>query len=818
MAEARLGVDPIAFEGENFDVNPAKPSVQISFEDRGTVIFIPKMSDLWRNFVRRVKQMITKTSVAFQPLPVPVVGGLIAGFVTSVLYSKNSHWWKSTGFVDFLWKVDSRLGFAANWPKSVKITNLALTTAVVSLYSFAVAQRFLLRRLLSYHGWLFEGAKGRSILTKIWYVSLNYLYIHRIHETLYAYQPCLPHLPLPALKDTCARYFETVEPLMDAEETAAHKAEMEAFLNNEGPTLQRLLWLKWLISENWISDWWLQAIYLRSRDSLMINSNWFGITMSYFVPSTDQAVRAASLCYILTRIQRQLENGNFEPQMVRGLVPLCMDQYQYVFGTTRIPRHTCDHLQKFEYSESRHMVLIHKGVFYRIPLFSPVSRKPYTPLQFYETFAAILRSDAQTTDAQYEADAARLLPVLTAMNRDKWATVREKEFLLDHNNRKMLGVVERAAWILNIDHQPEPKDWEEEGMRNFVGNGCNRWADKSCQWVIHTGGRVGVHGEHAWGDAPVIAHINEIVAVEEYKDATIDAATGKIKRLPEDDEIAKNYPGDACHPTQLRFNVPKSLAETVLEARDEVRRQIADVSVKIQRFGDFGKKLMSKQIKVSPDAFIQMSLQLAYFRDQGHFDQTYESSMTRFFKLGRTETIRSLSKESCAFVKAFEDPTVPVADKYKAFVNACERHQAYSHRAMCGEGVDRHLFALYIISIVRGIESPFLKTALTARKWKLSTSQIPPRQLADSSYAGIPAERPLESPNGGFGPVADDGYGVCYMVRDDNVYFTCSSRPSKANTDSVRMQGRIRQALLDIRDVFAPYCAEQDALKPKPKK
>ncbi len=34
-------------------------------------------------------------------------------------------------------------------------------------------------------------------------------------------------------------------------------------------------------------------------------------------------------------------------------------------------------------------------------------------------------------------------------------------------------------------------------------------------------------------------------------------------------------------------------------------------------------------LQIGPDAMIQMALQLAYYRDQGHFDLTYESAMAR---------------------------------------------------------------------------------------------------------------------------------------------------------------------------------------------
>lgn len=46
-----------------------------------------------------------------------------------------------------------------------------------------------------------------------------------------------------------------------------------------------------------------------------------------------------------------------------------------------------------------------------------------------------------------------------------------------------------------------------------------------------------------------------------------------------------------------------------------------------------------------------MALQLTYYKNAGKFALTYESSMTRLYLQGRTETVRSLSNDSVAFVK-----------------------------------------------------------------------------------------------------------------------------------------------------------------------
>jgi hypothetical protein len=65
--------------------------------------------------------------------------------------------------------------------------------------------------------------------------------------------------------------------------------------------------------------------------------------------------------------------------------------------------------------------------------------------------------------------------------------------------------------------------------------------------------------------------------------------------------------------------------------------------------------------KVSPDAFIQQVLQLAWYKDQGYASATYETAGTRGFKHGRTDVIRTLSAESRDFVKAMLDPNADVS-------------------------------------------------------------------------------------------------------------------------------------------------------------
>ncbi|KAF4532019.1 hypothetical protein B566_EDAN011866, partial [Ephemera danica] len=171
-----------------------------------------------------------------------------------------------------------------------------------------------------------------------------------------------------------------------------------------------------------------------------------------------------------------------------------------------------------------------------------------------------------------------------------------------------------------------------------------------------------------------------------------------------------------------------------------------------------------KKLGVSPDAFMQLAMLLAYSRDtNGRLPLTYEASMTRLFHCGRTET------ERVALLQA-----------------AATRHQDLYREAMCGEGLDRHLFAMYVACRGLGHKSPFLEEVLSL-PWTLSTSQQPQQQIAEMPDVNHEIFMDKVSPGGGFGPVSDEGYGVSYMLPSDHrLFLHVSSKKSSNLTDSAR--------------------------------
>lgn len=131
-----------------------------------------------------------------------------------------------------------------------------------------------------------------------------------------------------------------------------------------------------------------------------------------------------------------------------------------------------------------------------------------------------------------------------------------------------------------------------------------------------------------------------------------------------------------------------------------------------------------------------------------------ESGHTRLFYHGRTETIRSCSEESVAFCRAMTDPNAAVSklpnphfsgavtltpgplflpvrqdgDRFKALKTAVKRQREIVRDALLGQGIDRHLMGLYILSEMQGLRPrPAFFTDrgyVESSRYVLSTSNI----------------------------------------------------------------------------------------------
>ncbi|KAG6826189.1 hypothetical protein H0H87_007715, partial [Tephrocybe sp. NHM501043] len=143
------------------------------------------------------------------------------------------------------------------------------------------------------------------------------------------YQASLPHLPVPALDSTLAKYLESVEPLLTPAQLAHTKATAAEFLSSpQAATLQARLQERAASQQhgdNWLSEWWNDVAYMGYRDPVVVFVSYFFVHLAH--PSrTNGPGAAAQLVKAMLPFRALVESGALEPEKVRG-APLCMGSY-----------------------------------------------------------------------------------------------------------------------------------------------------------------------------------------------------------------------------------------------------------------------------------------------------------------------------------------------------------------------------------------------------------------------------------------------------------------------------------------------------------
>ncbi|XP_044281454.1 carnitine O-palmitoyltransferase 1, liver isoform isoform X1 [Varanus komodoensis] len=762
MAEAHQAV---AFQ---FTVTPEGIDLRMSHEALRQ-IYLSGLYSWKKKFIRFKNGIITGVYPASPSSWLIVVVG-----VMSTMYAKID---PSLGLIAKINRTLDTTGYMSNQTQNV-VSGILFGTGLWVALIFTM--RYTLKMLLSYHGWVFAEHGKLSPGIKLWMALVKLFSGHK--PMLYSFQTSLPRLPVPAVKDTVNRYLESVRPLMNDEEFTRMEALGKDFSVNLGPKLQWYLKVKSWWATNYVSDWWEEYIYLRGRGPIMVNSNYFAMDFLYFTPTTVQAARAGNAIHSILLYRRKLDRQQIKPILLMGsTVPLCSAQWERLFNTSRIPGEETDTIQHIK--DSKHVVVFHKGCYYKVWLY--YDGRPLKPREIEQQMQWILDDKSEPQPGEEK------LAALTAGDRVPWAKARQTYFARG-KNKQSLDAIEKAAFFVTLDdtaqgyREEDPVASMDAYAKSLLHGKCyDRWFDKSFTLVVFRNGKLGLNSEHSWADAPIVGHLWENVM---HSDCLELGYT-------EDGHCKGEATLGILMPTRLQWEIPEECQE-VIEGSLAVAEPLAnDVDFHSFPFNTFGKGLM-KKTKTSPDAFVQLALQLAHYRDMGKFCLTYEASMTRLFREGRTETVRSCTVQSCKFVKAMEDSSESLEKKRALFKAAAAKHQHLYRLAMTGSGIDRHLFCLYVVSKYLAVESPFLKEVL-AEPWRLSTSQTPQQHIDLQKNPG------MESSGGGFGPVADDGYGVSYIiVGEDLINFHVSSKYSCPETDSCRFGKNLKQALCDIRDLF----------------
>lgn len=552
------------------------------------------------------------------------------------------------------------------------------------------------------------------------------------------FQDSLPRLPVPSLDETAARYLKSLHPILSPTEFEQSKAAIVDFIKpgGVGAKLQEKLIARREDPKhkNWIYEWWNEAAYLAYRDPVVPY-------VSYFYSHRDDrkrrdpVKRAAAISTAVLSFKKMVDSGSLEPEYMKKL-PICMDSYKWMFNASRVAAKPADFPVKYDPSAHKYLVAIRKNNVYKIV--HEVDGKQLSNAELEAQFRRV-----------YElAGGARgpAVGALTSENRDVAADARAALLAAHPGNKAALETVEAASFVVCLD-DAAPVTLEERAHAYWHGDGQNRWFDKPLQFIVNDNGTSGFMGEHSMMDGTPTHRLNDYVG-DVIQNNKLDFGGGEVRsHVPE--------------PAPVRFVVTEAVQKDIDRAVSDFAAVIGQHELAVQAYQGYGKGLI-KKFKCSPDAYVQMVIQLAYHKMYGKNRPTYESAATRRFQQGRTETCRTVSDASVAWCGAMADSS-GVDDKTKVdlFHKAIAAHLEYISAASDGKGVDRHLFGLKKL-LGPGEEVPAIYKDPAygySSSWYISSSQ-----LSSEYFNGY-----------GWSQVIDAGFGIAYMINENRYVYTLSS-------------------------------------------
>ncbi len=223
-------------------------------------------------------------------------------------------------------------------------------------------------------------------------------------------------------------------------------------------------------------------------------------------------------------------------------------------------------------------------------------------------------------------------------------------------------------------------------------------------------------------------------------------------------------PGETVGWKKLEWSVDETTKHSIKESEEAALQLAKESDVRTLWYDEYGADWIKKVGKHSPDAYLQMALQLAYAKSHGQQVSTYETASTRLFKHGRTDVIRSFSDEAYEFVRGVREGK-DAKTLYALLTAATKSHNTQTRESSTGKGIDRHMTGLRLLLRADDGDAPALFTDPLfgeSQSWRLSTSGL----SAGDRFAGT-----------GFGTgYPTESYGINYLAGSQLLKFGIESK------------------------------------------
>lgn len=550
----------------------------------------------------------------------------------------------------------------------------------------------------------------------------------------------LPRQPIPALTDTLDACVSSVSPKLNSLQRFKSKLLFELFGAAQTKQQERLLSLMQEHPVNWCAAG-LAQLWLSCRGGLPFTNN-YALLLEDDPLADSLAERAARLITGALKLYQSVRTQALQPD-VADEVPLEMGQYRRCFATHRVP-----HLNRDEVTSitgSQHIAVLIRGKLHYLVV---------DPQRAAVSLPAIQQAlDYIVNHSESEGDDdVRMAPgMFTALPRDDWARLR-LDMMKHPRNTQALMLLEKALFVVCLDVDVSPLGLPALSYNLRDGNCHNRFYDKSMQIIVTENGKAGLCFERAAVDGSValgfaarlhresldLPHANEI-----------ERPSQTLVRMREVDWFI----------TKALKRQMRATQKTINASRDQ--RDIETWTIPLVGLEVF------KSLNISPDAFVQLALQLACDDVLGYVPNIFEPVQIRHFAGGRMDFIMPVTEESLAAVRSMQSAEANQFFASGQLHRAAKVHQGLVAKTKSGKGTVSHLLAL---SAVNAEESPHTRPGINS--WRhLVLSHLDKglqtllRQdvLAanGSGYAGIAS----------FGPIGPrpNMLSIGYLIKDTEI-------------------------------------------------
>lgn len=591
----------------------------------------------------------------------------------------------------------------------------------------------------------------------------------------FAEQSKLPSLPVPDLKSTMAKYLHSIKPYChNATEWENQSLLSKDFLENMGPVLQSRLETFAKDKRNWLSSFWDNQAYLQYNDPIIPYVSYFYVhdklPTTHLQIERDPLLKSTAIISTVVKFIESLKREAIPAEIIKES-PFCMNSFQLMFNTARIPGNPQDDRDTnifYSIYENNFMVVAFRGQFYKLSTHS----EDNVPLPLN----AIWKQLYSIVNDSSAAPATQGIGSLTSLPRDQWRTAHA-ELIKDPSSRESLELIHRASFILCLDTQVKPITLEEKSRNAWHGDGINRFYDKSLQFFVTGNGSSSFLAEHSKMDGTPTLFLNTYVCQQMAKLNPEQFIKGTLSPSTAFESTTKPLP----------FLITPTIKSQIESAQNQFQVQINQHDLKVWHYNRYGKNFI-KSHGMSPDAFIQQVIQLAIYKYLGRQLPTYEAASTRKYFKGRTEAGRSVSPASQAFVQSWDSPTKSTVEKIALLKLSAKEHSNYMKDAANGMAIDRHLFGLKNMLQPEDVKPELFKdpTFNYSSTWLVSTSQ-----LSSEYFEGY-----------GWSEVNDNGVGLAYMLNKDWLHINIVCKPEFSLFNVQKMHYYLSEAADEIADAL----------------